>query len=39
MGIRRIEWRVFISDGTVINDICEQILSETEMTVDKEDNR
>ncbi len=31
------EWGVYISDGTVINDICEQILSETEMTVDKED--
>lgn len=31
------EWGVYISDGKVIEGICDQILSETEITVDKED--
>ena len=31
------EWGVYLSDPTVIEGICEQILSETEMTVYRED--
>lgn len=31
------EWGVYINDARIIEGICEQILSETEMTVDRED--